>query len=326
MLEVKNLGNFTGTTTGSAFPVGHMEPGTVYGSIDGTFSGTMTIEISFDGTTYEQYGASVTSAKTLFGPLPGGVKLVRAHCTAFASGTISVRLGGNVKRYVLDPVMECKSGLFGNLVPTVASQSQTITAIAKSAIAADAGTNDYFVVTDGTTATTFELEKGGGTFTPVAGRTLINCTAITSSTEVAVAIAAAIALAYPTTLSVPVPGSAVLTITAAAGSTIKVTEHVADAGFLVGAVNYGVPVDLGGCGIPQIWAVSADFVGTYAVQMSFDGGSTWANSVTPVAVSSGTTSTLAALVCRCTTARIAATTYTSGTLSARYGAPNETQV
>jgi hypothetical protein len=326
MLKTMNLGDFNGTTTGTAFTVGDLEPGSVCGSIDGTFSGTMTIEVSFNGSTYEQYGASVTSAKTLFGPLPGGVKLVRAHCTAYASGTISVRLGGNVKRAELGPVMEVKSGLFGDLVPTVASQSQTITAIAKSAIAADGGTNDYFVVTDGTTSTTFELKKGGGSYVPMAGRTLIDCTAITSSTDVAVAIAAAIAAAYPTTLSVPVPGSAVLTITAALGSTIKVTEHVNDSGFLVGAVNIGVAVALGECGIPQVWVVSADFVGTYAVQMSFDGGSTWANSAAPVTVSSGAISNLTTLPCRASAVRIAATTYTSGTLSARYGAVLETQV
>ena len=106
MLSTKNLGDFTGTTTGTAYTVGDLEPGTVYGSIDGTFSGTMTIEISFNGSTYEQYGANVTAAKTLFGPLPGGVKLVRGHCTAFSSGTISVRLGGNVKRTELAPVAE----------------------------------------------------------------------------------------------------------------------------------------------------------------------------------------------------------------------------
>ena len=326
MLRTMNLGDFTSTVTGSTFGVADLEPGTVYGSIDGTFSGTMVIEVSFNGSTFQQYGSSVTSASTLFGPLPGGVKLVRAHCTVCSSGTIKVRLSGNVKRYDLFPVMETKSGLFGDLVPTVASQSQTITAIAKSNIAADGGTNDYFTVTDGATATTFELEKGGGSFVPVAGRTLINCTAAISSTDVAILIAAAIAAAYPTTLSVPGPGSAVLTITAASGYTIQVTKYVANAGFLVGAVNYGVPVALGECGIPQVWAVSADFVGTYAVQLSFDGGTTWANSASPVTVSSGAISNLTTLPCRATAVRIAATTYTSGTLSARYGATLETQV
>jgi hypothetical protein len=326
MLKTKNLGDFTGTTTGTAFSIGDLEPGTVYGSIDGTFSGTMTIEVSFDGSTFEQYGASVTAAKTLFGPLPGGVTMVRAKCTAYASGTISVRLGGNSRRSDLMSPQQYRSGLFGNIVPTVASKAQTITAIAKSAVAADGGTNDYFSVSDSVTTTTFELKKGGGSYTPVAGRTLIDCTAVTTAIEVAVLIAAAIAAAYPTTLSVPVPTTAVLTVTAADGYTVLFTEHVNDSGFLIGAVNTGVRVALGDCGIPQVWAVSADFVGTYAVQVSFDGGSTWANSASAVTVSSGAISNLAALPCRASAVRIMATTYTSGTLSARYGAVRETQV
>ena len=325
MLSTKNLGDFTGTTTGTAYTVGDLEPGTVYGSIDGTFSGTMTIEISFNGSTYEQYGANVTAAKTLFGPLPGGVKLVRGHCTAFSSGTISVRLGGNVKRTELAPVAECRSGLLVDLVPTVASQSQTITAVAKANIAADGGTNDYFGVTIGGVTTTLELKKGGGSYVPTAGRTLIDCTGATSATDVAVLIAAAIAAAF-TTATVPVPTTAVLTVTAPSGSTVLLTEYVNDAGFLIGAVNYGVPVNTGDCGIPQVWMKSADFVGTYVIQVSFDGGSTWANAVTPVVVSSGATSTLSTLVCRASTIRTGASTYTSGTLSSRYGASFESQV
>lgn len=325
MLNTYNLGDFTATATGTAATVGHFEPGSVYGSIDGTFVGTMTIEVSFDGSSFEQYGASVTAGNTLFGPLPGGVKLARAKCTAFTSGTIKVRLGGNVKRNELFPVMECRAGKFGDLVPTVASQAQTITAVAKANIAADGGTNDYFGVTIGGVTTTFELKKGGGSYVPVAGRTLIDCTAATTATQVAVLIAAAIASAYPTA-TVPVPTSAVLTVTAPSGSTVLFTENVNDAGFLIGAVNYGVPVEVGDCGKPQVWVVSEDFVGTYAVQVSFDGGASWANSATAVTVASGATSNLTELVTRATTIRVVASTYTSGTLSSRYGAPLETQV
>lgn len=329
MIKTINLGDFAATGTGTAHGVADLEPGTVYGSIDGTFSGTMAIEISFDGSTYEQYGASVTAAKTLFGPLPGGVKLVRAHCTVYASGALKVRLGGNVKRNDLFPVMETRSGLLGDIIPTTASQSQTITAVANANIAADGGTNDYFSVSDGTTPVTFELKKGGGSFVPVAGRTLVDCSGASTATQVAVLIAAAIAAAFPSTLSVPVPTSAVITVTAVGKKTVIFTEHVADAGFIIGAVNYGAQVACGDCGIPQVWiksAASSDFVGTYVVQISFDGGATWANAVTPVVVSSGATSTLTTLVCRATALRIGASTYTSGTLQGRYGATQETQV
>lgn len=323
MLKTLNLGDFTGTATGTAVGVGHLEPGTVYGSIDGTFVGTMQIEVSFDGSTYEQYGADVTAGKTSFGPIPAGVKLMRGKCSAFTSGTIKVRAGGNIKRNELPPVGESIGGKFGNIVPTVASQSQTITCVSVANIAAGGGTNDYFGVTVGSTTVTFEYKKDGD-FVAVTGRTTIDVSGDTTDANVATTTGAAIAAAFATaTVSV---AAAVITVTAPAGSTVIFTEHVSNAGFKIGAVNYGVPVSMGGCGIPQVWITSADFVGVYTIQHSFDGGITWANSISPVTVSSGATSTLSTLPCRATTARVAATTYTSGTLSARYGAAKETQV
>lgn len=323
MLKTLNLGDFTATATGTAVGVGHLEPGTVYGSVDGTFSGTMQIEISFDGSTYEQYGADITAAKTSFGPLPYGVKLVRGKCSAFSSGTIKVRAGGNIKRNELPPVGESIGGKFGDIVPTVASQSQTITCVSVANIAAGGGTNDKFTVTVGSTTVTFEYKKDGD-FAAGAGRTTIDVSADTTDADVAATTGAAIAAAFPTaTVGV---AAAVITVTAPAGSTVIFTENVANAGFKIGAVNYGVPVAIGGTGIPQVWITSADFVGTYVIQHSFDGGETWASSVTPVTVSSGATSTLSTLPSRATTVRVGASTYTSGTLSARYGAAKETQV
>jgi len=323
MLKTLDLGDFTKTATGTAVGVGHFEPGTVYGSVDGTFEGTLQIEVSFDGSTYEQYGANITTAKASFGPIPAGVKLMRAKCSVLASGTIKVRAGGNVKRNELPPVGESIGGKFGDIVPTVASQSQTITCVAVANIAAGGGTNDYFGVTVGGTTVTFEYKKDSD-FEAVTGRTTIDVSADATDADVATTTGAAIEAAFPTaTVAV---AEAVITVTAPAGSTVLFTENVANAGFKIGAVNYGVPVSMGGCGIPQVWITSANFLGTYAIQHSFDGGITWANSVTPVTVSSGTTSTLTTLPCRATTARVAATTYTSGTLSARYGAAKETQV
>jgi hypothetical protein len=321
-----SLGDSTGTATAALTEVGIGNLEDVYISVDGIFSATANVEVSSDGgTTWESYSAP-TTAKSLIGPLPP-CHLVRGKPSAHASGTISYRLSGNVNRSNLRlPTGETLAGLMQDIVPTVASQMQTITAIAKANIAADGGTNDYFAVTDGVTTTTFELKKGGGSFVPVLGRTLIDCTGVTTAIEVAVLSAAAIAAAYPTTLSVPVPTTAVLSITAADGYTIKITEHVNDGGFLVGAINQGVAYDVCGCGPAGVWVKSADFVGTWAVSMSFDGGATWAYAAAPAVVASGVTSTLVTCPCRASHVRIEATTYTSGTLSARYGAHKEPRV
>jgi hypothetical protein len=321
MLKTKNLGDSANTTELAEFNVGDLED--VYVSIDGTFSATGTVEISFNGgTTWEAYGSS-TSAKAMIGPLPK-CQLVRGKNSARASGTVSYRLGGNVKRYLLNPVQELKTGLFGDIVPTVASQMQTITCVTVANIAAGGGTNDKFTVTDGTTLTTFEYKKDGS-FVAVAGRTTIDVSGVSSAIEVAVATAAAIAAAYPTTLSVPVPTTAVLSITAAEGKTVLLTETVNNSGFLLGAVNQGIPVPVGRSGAASVWIKAGDFIGTYAVSASFDGGATWAYVQTPT-VSSGST-TAALITCmRATHLRIEATAYTSGTLSARYGAAYETQV
>ena len=322
--KLVNLGDSTGTSTTAltAAGVSHLED--VYVSIDGTFVATGTVEISFNGgTTWESYGSSA-NPKALVGPLPP-CQMVRGKCSAATSGTVSYRLSGNINRANLRlPTGETVSGLMGDIVPTVASQSQTITAIAQANIAADGGTNDYFGVTIGGVTTTFELKKGGGSYVPVSGRTLIDCTGASTATTVAVLIAAAIALAYPTA-TVAVPTSAVLTVIAPAGKTVLMTEHVNDAGFLLGAINQGVGCDVSCCGPAQVWVTSANFVGTYAVSVSFDGGVTWANAITPVVVASGVTSSL--VTCpRASHVRIEATAYTSGTLSARYGARKEPQV
>ena len=321
-----NLGDSTGTSTAALTEAGIGQLEDVYVSVDGVFSATANVEVSSDGgTTWESYSAP-TSAKTLVGPLPP-CHLVRGKPSAHASGTVSYRLSGKLNRDNLRlPVGETVAGLMQDIVPTVASGSQTITAVAKANIAADGGTNDYFSVTDSVTTVTFELKRGGGAYVPVAGRTLIDCTGATSATDVAVLIAAAVAAAFPTNLSVPVPTTAVLTATAVAGKTVLFTEHVADAGFLLGAVNKGIGYDVSGCGIPQVWVKSADFVGTWAVSMSFDGGATWAYAATPAVVSSGATTTLVTCPCRATHVRIEATVYTSGTLSARYGARKEPRV
>ena len=322
--KLVNLGDSTGTSTTAltAAGISHLED--CYVSIDGIFSATATVEVSFDGgTTWESYGSS-TSAKALVGPLPP-CQQVRGKCSAHASGTVSYRLAGNINRSNLRlPTGETITGLMGDIVPTVASQSQTITAIAKTDIAADGGTNDYFGVTIGGVTTTFELKKGDGVFVPVVGRTLIDCSGATTAIQVAVLIAAAIAAAYPTA-TVAVPTTAVLTVIAPAGKTVLFTEHVDNSGFKIGAVNQGVGCDVTGCGPAQVWVKSSDFIGTWAVSVSFDGGTTWAYVAAPAVVGGGSTATL--VTCpRGSHVRLEATVYTSGTLSARYGARKEPQV
>ena len=122
--------------------------------------------------------------------------------------------------------------------------TRTLTCVAKAAIAAGGGTNDYFTCQ----GQSFEFKKDGSFVSGGAGRQVIDVTAATTSTDVAVIVAAALAAFFPlsaklpTSLSIAVPGSAVITLVAAYSgttSTITLTDNVADAGFTVGTLTAG---------------------------------------------------------------------------------------
>ena len=80
-----------------------------------------------------------------------------------------------------------------------------------------------------------------------------------------------------------------------------------------------------GCGPATVWLYSTNWVGTYVVKVSLDGGLTWGIYGSPVVVSSGTTDT-SVTIPRCTHVAVVATTNTSGTMTMRYGAPKEPQI
>jgi hypothetical protein len=62
----------------------------------------------------------------------------------------------------------------------------------------------------------------------------------------------------------------------------------------------------------ELFVKSADFVGTYQVSHSLDGGSTYTPTAAAVVVASGVTSTVYTFP-TCTHVKLEATTYTSGT-------------
>lgn len=82
---------------------------------------------------------------------------------------------------------------------------------------------------------------------------------------------------------------------------------------------------VGGCGPATVWLESSDWVGTYEIRISFDGGTTWGIYGEAVAVSSGPTHAVVT-VPRCTHLKVVATTNTSGTMTVRYGAVKESQI
>jgi hypothetical protein len=75
-------------------------------------------------------------------------------------------------------------------------------------------------------------------------------------------------------------------------------------------------------GPATLWLKSTNFVGTYQVEVSFDGGTTWGVYGAPVVITNTSVDSL--VTCpRASAVRVMATTYTSGTLSVRYGATRE---
>jgi hypothetical protein len=91
------LGDFTGTTTGTAVSVSDLSTINVYASYiaSGTFeaAATVLIEGSSDGTSWAIVpSGSITSDGSLTITAP--YKLLRARCSSYTVGTVSVRFGG----------------------------------------------------------------------------------------------------------------------------------------------------------------------------------------------------------------------------------------
>lgn len=85
-----DLGAFTSVSTGAAKPTGPSTSATVY--VNGTFVGTLIVEISADGTNFSPApgSSSFTAPGTL--ALPADVPFVRGRCSAFTSGQINAQL------------------------------------------------------------------------------------------------------------------------------------------------------------------------------------------------------------------------------------------
>ena len=87
-----------------------------------------------------------------------------------------------------------------------------------------------------------------------------------------------------------------------------------------------VAASVAGCGTPTVFLSSSNFYGTYAVRISFDGGSTWGTYATSAALTLASFTTYSHTPPRCTHVIVVATTNTSGTLVSSYSASKEAQV
>jgi hypothetical protein len=87
-----NLGAATGTGAGAALdvPDNNLDDLSVF--IFGTFSGTMTIEASCDGTNFvplkDRGGTAISTTAPAMFALSGSATHIRRNCTAYSSGTI----------------------------------------------------------------------------------------------------------------------------------------------------------------------------------------------------------------------------------------------
>jgi hypothetical protein len=89
-----DLGTKTGTTTGLGTAVNVSELENVTVGVAGTFTRTLQLMISFDGTVFQQFGANITSAAVITN-LPPKMHSLRVDVSAATSGTSSCRGGGS---------------------------------------------------------------------------------------------------------------------------------------------------------------------------------------------------------------------------------------
>src|SRR4051812_43151689 len=94
---VKGTGSFTATGTGTSVPV--VRRGDFNISLQGTFTATVALQRSFDGTTWETLTYIDGSAISWTAPMsslfsePEQGSLYRFNCTSYTSGTVNWRVG-----------------------------------------------------------------------------------------------------------------------------------------------------------------------------------------------------------------------------------------
>ncbi len=100
-LQIQTILSGTTPTDVATFPMGPNTPSATF-AIAGTFSGTITFEASLDGQTWWTLGltkvsdgttVSTTTGTGLFALTNTGFAAVRARCSTYSSGAITVQLG-----------------------------------------------------------------------------------------------------------------------------------------------------------------------------------------------------------------------------------------
>lgn len=87
-----NLGDLTATGAGSAAECAHLEDVAV--SVSGTFSATVDVEVSFDGTSFAPHPSLNGQTAPFAGTIGFPCKQVRLNVTAYTSGTLEGRGAG----------------------------------------------------------------------------------------------------------------------------------------------------------------------------------------------------------------------------------------
>lgn len=87
-----NLGSLTAVSAGDPVDVAELEEIGVL--VGGTFVGTVSIEVSFDGATFVPHPDFTGKTAPFSGKIGFPVKQVRANCTAYTSGTLVCAGGG----------------------------------------------------------------------------------------------------------------------------------------------------------------------------------------------------------------------------------------
>lgn len=259
-----------------------------YVTVAGTFSATWYVDISLDGTNYTQFDTG-TAAKAV-GPIPLGAN-VRVRVGA-GTGSVNAVVGGNdtgpgdVRSINLGPVAAGATGsafAISDLDKCQALVAGTFTGTWTLEGTFNNGTT-WVTLDSGTAA------KWCGPF-PRCNQMRISLGAGTGSVEATVA-----GFCYPCSARLE-----------AAPGTIRAGVVTAHTTATTGAI---VPANsLKGV---SAYVNSADFVGTYFVDITLDNGTTWAPFATAV-VGSGTTYTTHTLP-RATGLRLRSTVVTSGTL------------
>jgi len=144
-----------------------------------------------------------------------------------------------------------------------AAATGTLTAIAQASLV----DGELFVISDGTTAYTFEFDSNSSVTT---GNTAVNISGLTTNVQVRDAIIAAInGTAIGVTAAIVSAPSAVVALTndtAGSAGNVTIYETVANATFTVSGMSGGHDAD--------VYALPSDYYGTLAVDRR-DGSATW---------------------------------------------------